>query len=89
MNMPPDKLEEEVLAIIAQKRNVELSGLTLDTTFAALGVDSLEAMDLIFTFEDRFQVDLPDSVALQMTTTVRQVIDALRPILSGEAAQVE
>jgi len=87
--MPPDKLEEEVLAIIAQKRNVELSGLTLDTTFAALGVDSLEAMDLIFTFEDRFQVDLPDSVALQMTTTVRQVIDALRPILSGEAAQVE
>lgn len=87
--MSPDKLEEEVLAIIAQKRHVEPSGLTLDTTFAALGVDSLEAMDLIFTFEDRFQVDLPDSVALQMTTTVRQVIDALRPILSGAAAQVE
>jgi acyl carrier protein len=83
--MPHDDLEEQVIAIIAKKREVDPSALTLDSTFDQLGIDSCAAMDLIFTFEDKFQIDIPDAVALQIKT-VRQVAEALRPIVNGRSA---
>jgi acyl carrier protein len=79
-----DDLEEQILATIARKKKLDASVLTLDSTFEELSIDSIQAMDLLFTFEDKFQVDLPDALALQMKT-LREVAQALRSILDGRA----
>ena len=72
-----DDLERQVIEIIAKKKKVDPSTITLDTTFQELAIDSLDGMDLIFTFEDTFNISVPDNVVQQMKG-VREVVAGLR-----------
>src|SRR4026208_759910 len=83
MQQPPgapkrmDQLEQQVIEIIAKKKKVDPSTITLDSTFQELAIDSLDGMDLIFTFEDTFNISVPDNVVQQMKG-VREVVAGLR-----------
>ena len=87
MQLPPgepqrmDQLEEQVIEIIAKKKKVDPSTITLDSTFQELAIDSLDGMDLIFTFEDTFNISVPDNVVQQMKG-VREVVAGLRQELA-------
>jgi acyl carrier protein len=77
-----DSLEQKVVELIAQKKKLPLESVTLDSTFVELGIDSLDGMDLLFTFEETFKLSVPDEVAQQMKS-VRQVTEALRAALAA------
>jgi acyl carrier protein len=77
-----DSLEKKVIELIAQKKRIPPESITLDSTFLDLGIDSLDGMDLLFTFEETFKLTIPDEVAQQMRS-VRQVIEALRGALAS------
>ncbi len=77
-----DPLEKKVIELIAQKKRIPPESVSLDSTFLDLGIDSLDGMDLLFTFEETFKLTIPDEVAQQMRS-VRQVVDALRAALAG------
>ena len=72
-----DPIESQVIDIIAKRRKINPSTVTLDTTFEQLGIDSLEAADLVFTFEDTFGIVVPDEAAQSMKT-VGQVVEGVR-----------
>ena len=72
-----DDLEQRVIDLIARKKKLDPATVTLDSTFEQIGVDSLDAADLLFTFEDDFKIIVPDEVATSMKN-VRQVVDGLR-----------
>ena len=78
----PDSLEQKVIELIAQKKRLPSESVTLDSTFVELGIDSLDGMDLLFTFEETFKLSIPDDVAQQMKN-VRQVTDALRAAVAA------
>ena len=80
----PDGIEAQVIEIIARKRKLDPAGLSLDSTFDQLGIDSLDAADLLFTFEDTFSIVVPDQAAQRMRS-VRDVVDALRRVLAEQA----
>jgi acyl carrier protein len=80
-----DELEKQVIEIIARKKGIPPEALTSATPFAQIGLDSLDAIDLVFTFEDTFAISIPDDVAQQMKT-VGQTTAALREVLSQRAA---
>ena len=80
-----DQLEQQVIEIIAKKKKVDPSTITLDTTFQELAIDSLDGMDLIFTFEDTFNISVPDNVVQQMKG-VREVVEGLRQELAKPPA---
>jgi len=73
-------IESQVIDIIAKKRKLDPAAISLDSTFAELGVDSLDAADLLFAFEDRFGIVVPDATAQSMRS-VRDVVDGVRQIL--------
>jgi acyl carrier protein len=81
----PDDIELQVIAMIAKKKKLDPARVTLDTAFADIGFDSLDAIDLIFTFEDTFKVDVPDD-AVQRVKTVRDVVDAVRAVVASRAS---
>lgn len=83
--MVPDDLERTVIELIAKKKKLDPSQVTLDATFQELGIDSLDGMDLLFTFEDTFNISVPDDAAQQMKT-VRDVTEGLRKVLAGSPA---
>lgn len=77
-----DPLEKKVIELIAQKKRIPSEGITLDSTFLDLGIDSLDGMDLLFTFEESLKLTIPDDTAQQMKS-VREVTDALRTALAN------
>ncbi len=77
-------LESRVIEVITRQQRLEPGRVTLDSTFEELAIDSLAATELLFEFEEAFDITVPDQVALQMKS-VRQVVDALRAELSGSA----
>ena len=59
-----DKIEA-IKEILEDVINIDAEGLSSETTFESLGLDSLDAVELIAEVEDRFDVELadPDKIA--------------------------
>jgi acyl carrier protein len=83
-----DQLEQQVIEIIAKKKKVDPSTITLASTFQELAIDSLDGMDLVFTFEDTFNISVPDSVVQQMKG-VGDVVTGLRQELAKPPAPTQ
>jgi len=74
---------EKVVEIIAREQHLEPGVVTLDSTFAELGIDSLDGVNILFALEEEFKIDIPDAVAQNMKT-VRQVVDSLTRVIEGK-----
>lgn len=74
---------QKVIEIISREQHLDRSKVTLDSTFAELGIDSLDGVNILFALEEEFKLDIPDSVAQNMKS-VRQVVDSLVRVLEGK-----
>ena len=63
-----DNLDERVIDLIARHQRLRPGQVTIDSTFASLSIDSLDGMELVFDFEEAFNITIPDEVARQMTS---------------------
>ena len=79
-----DNLEQRVIGLIAKKKKLDPSTITAASTFEQLGLDSLDAADMLFAFEDEFKIIVPDEAARSMRS-VGQVVEALRGVLDKSA----
>jgi len=76
-------IEETVIRIIAQENHLDPSSVTLDSTFAELGIDSLDGVNILFALEAEMNITIPDTVARHMES-VRQVVYNLTRVVNGE-----
>jgi acyl carrier protein len=74
---------QKVIDIIAREQHLDASKITVDSTFAELGIDSLDGVNILFALEEEFKLDIPDTVAQNMRG-VRQVVDSLNRVLEGK-----
>ena len=74
-----DTIERRVIEIIAKRKKLDPAVVTTTSTFEQLGIDSLDAADLLFAFEDDFGIVVPDDVARSLKT-VGDVVEGLRRI---------
>lgn len=80
-----DNLDERVIGLIARHQRLQPGQVTIDSTFASLSIDSLDGMELVFDFEEAFDITIPDEVARQMTS-VRDAVESLRQALTASSA---
>lgn len=66
----PVSVEEQVKEIIVEKLKVDASEVAPEKSFTRdLGADSLDTVELVMEFEDRFQIDeIPDEEAEKIET---------------------
>lgn len=76
-------VEQQVFEIVARLGGIDIATITPESTLKDLGVDSLEAIEIIFDIEEHFGVTLPDrdpdfdNGSVQgLLNAVRQAIDA-------------
>jgi acyl carrier protein len=74
---------DKVMEIIAREQHLDPGKVTIDSTFAELGIDSLDGVNILFALEEEFKIDIPDTVAQNMKS-VRQVADSLTRVLEGK-----
>ena len=75
-------IQQTVIDIIAREQHLDRSAITMESTFAELGIDSLDGINILFAVEAELNVSIPDTVAQQMKS-VRQVVDSLTRVLEG------
>jgi acyl carrier protein len=91
--MSNEELTARVRAVIAATQHLPQEKIEADSTFAELGIDSLDGINILFAVESEFNIDIPDEAA-QNIRSVRDVIDGIAKLLnrgqsagkSGEAA---
>jgi acyl carrier protein len=59
---------ETLQDILIEEFDLERARLTPDAELAALGVDSLDLLELMFKIEDRYQLAIRDDVPTNLTT---------------------
>jgi len=75
-------IESEVKKIIEDKLGVNSEQITMEASFIDdLGADSLDQVELVMDFEDKFEVDIPDEDAEKMRT-VGEAISYLKERLA-------
>lgn len=68
------ELFEKIKKMVSKELNVEESKVTLDTNFVDdLGADSLDAIELIMTVENEFDISISDEEA-QTIQTVKDIV---------------
>jgi acyl carrier protein len=53
------EIATKIIAIIAEQAMLEASDLSLDTTLADIGIDSLGMVEAIFAIEETFDIAIP------------------------------
>jgi acyl carrier protein len=80
-----DDIERQVIEVIAKKKKLDRASITPTSTFEELGLDSLDAADLMFTIEDTFKIVVPDQAAQSMRT-VSEIVAGVRTLV-GQSQQ--
>lgn len=74
-----DAIKDNVVAIVADKLNIDKSKITEQSTLAELGADSLDLVEIIMRMEEKFDVEINDEQAEKLCN-VGQVIDYIESL---------
>lgn len=66
---------EKVAGILAGNLGLDISKITLESTFDGLGLDSLDTVDLLMSIEEEFGVTIEPSESLK---TVGDVVSEIK-----------
>jgi len=80
-----DEITGKITRLIAAVKRIPEENVTIDSTFEQLGLDSLDAINLIYEIESEFNTSVPDDVARSIKD-VRQLIEALKATLADTSA---
>ncbi len=80
----PDQLTQEVIAVIAREQHIPAERIRPDSTFQELKIDSLDGVNLVFAFEEQYNLNIPDETARTLGS-VDQVVTLLRRQLEAAA----
>jgi len=78
----PMNIEQKVIEIVEREQYLEPGTVNPTSTFAELGIDSLDGVNILFALEEEFKVDVPDAIAQNMKS-VAQVVDSLTRVIEG------
>jgi len=77
----------KVIAAIENQKDLPKGAVTIDSDFDQLGLDSLDAMEILFDLEEVLDVDVPNE-AVRSMENVRQVVDGLVKLKRGEELEL-
>lgn len=67
--MSNEEIYEKARDVIVDQLNVEEDDVTIDASFIDdLGADSLDIVELVMAFEEKFGVEIPDEDSQQLVT---------------------
>jgi acyl carrier protein len=76
-------VEQRLIGAIARSKRIDADKIRAETTFEELGMDSLDAIELLFEIEEEFDLTVEDE-AVQGKENVGQVIEAVRAALADK-----
>jgi acyl carrier protein len=78
------EIQEQLVGIVRQEKNIDEALLRPETALAEAGIDSLDALTILFAIEERFKISIPDDRARAMKT-FGDMIDIVSDLAGAEA----
>ena len=79
--MTEEAVAAKVMEIIAKQKRIPSDQVTIDSTFQELGLDSLDAVNILFELEGEFNISISDEQARQIKD-VRQMIEGVSALIA-------
>ena len=79
-----DELIERVLKTIATSKRIPRETITIDSEFQQLGIDSMDAVEILFALENEFDISIPDEDA-RSVRNVRQMAEGVEKLLAAKS----
>jgi len=70
---------ETMQELLHERLDIEKDKVTLDASLEDLGIDSLMQIELLFDFEDKFKVKIPDTST--RPTTIGELLKIIEPFM--------
>ena len=80
-----DELIQRVLKVIATSKRIPLETVTIDSDFEELGIDSMDAVEILFALENEFDISIPDD-EVRSVRNVRQMCEGVERLVAAKAA---
>ena len=80
-----DDLIQRVLKVIATSKRIPLETVTIDSEFQQLGIDSMDAVEILFALENEFDINIPDD-DVRSVRNVRQMCEGVDRLVAAKNA---
>ena len=80
-----DDLIQRVLTVISTSKRIPLETVTIDSHFAQLKIDSMDAVEILFSLENEFDLSIPDD-AVRSVRNVRQMCEGVDKLLAEKTS---
>lgn len=77
--MARQEIERTLIEIVRKEKDVPAEKITADTLLADAGIDSLDALTILFAIEEHFHISIPDDKA-RAARTFGDLIDVIEDL---------
>jgi len=78
-----DDLIQRVLKVIATSKRIPLETVTIDSEFQQLGIDSMDAVEILFALENEFDISIPDD-EVRSVRNVRMMCEGVERLIAAK-----
>ena len=79
-----DELIQRVLKVIAASKRIPLQTVTIESDFQQLGIDSMDAVEILFALENEFDISIPDD-EVRNVRNIRQMCEGVEKLVAAKA----
>ena len=79
-----EDLIQRVLKTIAASKRIPRDSVTIDSQFEQLGIDSMDAVEILFALENEFDINIPNE-EVQQVRNVRQMCEGVAKLVAAKS----
>ena len=79
----PSDITQRVLRIIADNQRKDVSLVTMESSFEELGIDSMDAVNIVFALENEFNINVPDE-EMKNIRSVRDIVEGVHKLVAAK-----
>ena len=76
-------ITHRVLKIIADNQRKDVSLVTTESSFEELGIDSMDAVNIVFAIENEFNINVPDE-EMKNIRSVRDIVEGVHKLVAAK-----
>ena len=80
-----DELKQRVLKTIATSKRIPIEQVTIESELQQLGIDSMDAVEILFALENEFDISIPDE-EVRNVRNIRQMAEGVEKLVAAKAA---
>ena len=78
-------MTQRVLNVIATVKRLPREKVTAESSFEELGIDSMDAVEVLFALENEFDITIPDEEA-KAVRSIQQMVDGVDKLVAAKSS---